>query len=179
LSKRQKQGEGVDTQLAFRPLRPDDLPMLHEWLSRPHVREWWGDPGPLEAVTADYAPAIRGAVGQWCYIATWDDEEIGFIQSYSVVTSHAHGWWLDEHDPGVFGIDQFIADPTRLGRGLGSAMVDAFVSKLFRNSAITCIQTDPSPDNARAIRCYEKARFRAIRKVETPDGPALLMMRRR
>jgi RimJ/RimL family protein N-acetyltransferase len=36
-------------------------------------------------------------------------------------------------------------------------------------------QTDPSPDNARAIACYRKAGFRDIGVIATPDGPALLM----
>ena len=27
--------------LSFRPLTLTDLPLLHEWLARPHVAEWW------------------------------------------------------------------------------------------------------------------------------------------
>jgi aminoglycoside 6'-N-acetyltransferase len=37
--------------------------------------------------------------------------------------------------------------------------------------------TDPEPGNARAIRAYEKAGFRKERLVDTPNGPALLMLR--
>jgi aminoglycoside 6'-N-acetyltransferase len=37
--------------------------------------------------------------------------------------------------------------------------------------------TDPDPRNARALRAYEKAGFVRDRVVETPDGPALLMVR--
>ncbi|MGA9328511.1 MAG: GNAT family N-acetyltransferase, partial [Bradyrhizobium sp.] len=36
---------------------------------------------------------------------------------------------------------------------------------------------DPDPANTRAIKAYERAGFRRDRVVETPDGPALLMMR--
>jgi hypothetical protein len=32
------------------------------------------------------------------------------------------GWWPDITDPGVRGIDQFLADEASLSRGLGSAM---------------------------------------------------------
>jgi aminoglycoside 6'-N-acetyltransferase len=39
------------------------------------------------------------------------------------------------------------------------------------------IVTDPGPNNARAIRAYEKSHFRRHGPVQTPDGPALLMVR--
>jgi aminoglycoside 6'-N-acetyltransferase-1b len=55
-------------------------------------------------------------------------------------------------------------------------MVRAFVQFLFADPAVTRIQTDPTPENRRAIRCYEKAGFRAIGEVNTPDGRALLMI---
>jgi len=54
-----------------------------------------------------------------------------------------------------------------------------FVDTIFRDPTVTKIQADPAPDNARAIRCYEKAGFRPLRRVTTPDGPALLMIRQR
>jgi RimJ/RimL family protein N-acetyltransferase len=89
------------------------------------------------------------------------------------------GWWEDETDPGARGIDQFLADGERLGQGLGRAMVRAFVAELFRDPAVTVVQTDPSPDNPRAIRCYAAAGFEAVGEVLTPDGPAWLMRCRR
>ncbi len=86
------------------------------------------------------------------------------------------GWWEDETDPGVRGIDQFLADGARLGQGLGTRMVSAFVRRLFEDREVTRVQTDPDPHNARAIRCYEKVGFRALREVATPAGRALLMV---
>ncbi|MDM4436862.1 GNAT family N-acetyltransferase, partial [Klebsiella oxytoca] len=41
------------------------------------------------------------------------------------------------------------------------------------------IQTDPSPSNLRAIRCYEKAGFERQGTVTTPDGPAVYMVQTR
>ncbi len=100
---------------------------------------------------------------------------IGFIQSYVAVDSHHDGWWLNEPDPGVRGIDQFLANAEQLGQGLGTRMIRAFIAQLFDDSTVTRVQTDPSPDNHRAIRSYEKAGFRAAAEVETPYGIALLM----
>ena len=44
---------------------------------------------------------------------------------------------------------------------------------------VTEIQTDPSPSNLRAIRCYEKAGFERQGTVTTPDGPAVYMVQTR
>ena len=58
-------------------------------------------------------------------------------------------------------------------------MVSAFVELLFQDPAVTTVQTDPSPQNERAIRSYKRAGFVVHGEVTTPAGPALLMLRRR
>jgi RimJ/RimL family protein N-acetyltransferase len=143
---------------------------------RPHVAEWWGDaPATLTELTADYAAVLAGAASHQAFLAEVRGTPIGFIQAYQPVAFHTEGWWRDEHDPGVRGIDQFLAEAEQLGQGLGTAMVRAFVGRLFADPAVTRVQTDPRPSNRRAIRCYEKAGFRAVGEVDTPDGRALLM----
>ncbi|MFN2636614.1 MAG: GNAT family N-acetyltransferase [Gemmatimonadaceae bacterium] len=161
--------------MLFRPLRTEDLPVLHGWLSRPHIVEWFGEPPTLVEVERDYLPSIAGNVPHHCYFAIEAGTPVGFIQSYTPAGWHHEGWWLEEHDPGVRGIDQFVADAGRLGQGLGTRMVRSFVAQLFEDQSVTRVQTDPSPENRRAIRCYEKADFRAVKEIETPDGRALLM----
>ena len=63
-----------------------------------------------------------------------------------------------------------------LGRGHGSAFIRAFIDRLFARGVPRMV-IDPSPDNPRAIRAYEKAGFEKAGMVDTPDGPALLMVR--
>lgn len=161
--------------IEFRPLTSDDVATVVEWLSRPHVAEWWDWPLAREEFAMDYADVIAQRSPHRAYIASADGRAIGFIQSYQAVASHADGWWLEEHDPGVYGIDQFLANADDLGRGIGTAMVKSFVARLFDDPQVTRVQTDPNPANARAVRCYEKAGFRAVRQLVTPDGPSLLM----
>ena len=162
----------------FRPLAANDLVMLYDWLNRPHVMRWWGEPGTFGEAERNYLPSTESHSTIRGYIALLDDEPIGFIQSYVVIGS-GDGWWEDETDPGARGIDQFLSSSAQLGRGVGSAMVRAFVEKLFLDPSVTKVQTDPSPDNERAIRSYRRAGFVAQREVVTPDGPALLMVRYR
>jgi aminoglycoside 6'-N-acetyltransferase Ib len=162
-------------QVSFRPLTLTDLPLLHEWLARPHVAEWWGRPASLEEVEQEFRPLIGDDSTTRPYVVLGNGTPIGYIQSY-VAMGSGDGWWPDEQDPGVRGIDQFLAHAEQLGRGLGTAMVRAFVQQLFADPTVTRIQTDPSPQNRRAIRCYEKAGFHAVGEVDTPDGRALFMV---
>jgi RimJ/RimL family protein N-acetyltransferase len=149
--------------------------MLHEWLGRPHVAEWWGRSLSLDDMRAHYLPRTAEGSAVRPYIAYDAGRAIGFIQSY-IAASVGDGWWPNEIDPGVVGIDQFLADATLLNQGRGTAMVRAFMAFLFRDPAVTRIQTDPKPTNVRAIRCYEKAGFHRAHEVDTPDGRALLMV---
>lgn len=117
--------------ISFRRLVAFDLMMLHEWLHRPHILQWWGDPGSDAQVEQDYLPHTRLESTTRGYIPLLENEPIGFIQSY-VVTESGDGWWEQETDPGARGIDQFLANPEQLGRGLGSAMIHAFVDGFFK-----------------------------------------------
>jgi RimJ/RimL family protein N-acetyltransferase len=161
--------------ITFRPLALADLPMLHEWLVRPHVAEWWSPTPPLAEVEQEFEPLVSGRSTTKPYLVLGDGTPIGYIQSY-IAQDSGDGWWRDEQDPGVRGIDQFLAHAEQLGRGVGTAMVRTFVQHLFADPAVTRIQTDPSPSNLRAIRCYEKAGFRPLGEIDTPDGRALLMV---
>ena len=138
------------------------------------MREWWDDVTSLEDVHAQYLPTVQHGSAR-PYLAYVDRQPIGYIQYY-VVAEGDEAWWPDAPGPGVLGIDQFLADPARLGQGLGTAMVSQFASFLFNDPAIVQIRTDPRPDNPRAVRCYVKAGFRKIRPITTPDGPALFMV---
>jgi RimJ/RimL family protein N-acetyltransferase len=152
--------------------------MVHEWIQRPRVSEWWREPTSLAELEHDYLPNTMSESSTRAYIAILDSEPIGFIQSY-VAMGSGDGWWEQEADPGTRGLDQFLANAEQLGRGLGISVVSAFVERLFRDPAVTKVQTDPSPKNERAIRCYRRAGFVVHGEVTTPDGPALLMLRYR
>jgi AacA4 family aminoglycoside N(6')-acetyltransferase len=169
----------IDAPVRLRLMTEQDLPMLHDWLNRPHIVEWWGGERPsLERVRDDYMPSVLAQQNVTPYIATLDGEPFAYAQSY-VALGAGDGWWQEETDPGVRGIDQSIGYSELLGRGLGTRLVCALIESLFSDPAVTKIQTDPSPDNHRAIRCYERAGFQRVKTIVTPDGPALYMIRHR
>jgi len=155
--------------------------MLHGWLNRPHIVEWWGrDETRLsfEEIRQHYLPRIRAEGSVTSYVAMFGREPIGFAQSY-VAIECGGGWWEEETDPGVRGIDQSLANPEQLGQGLGTRLVRALVKLLFADPLVTKVQTDPAPSNLRAVRCYEKAGFVQQGIITTPDGAAVYMAQTR
>jgi aminoglycoside 6'-N-acetyltransferase len=154
----------------FRPMSADDLPLVKDWLARPHVVEWWGDTcQQFELVSADLEVE---AMEQ--FIVATGERPFGYLQCYDPQVWPDNG--LGEHPSGTRGIDQFIGEPDMVDRGHGSAFIRRFIDNLIVSGAPRVI-TDPDPENARAIRAYEKAGFVKDKLVDTPDGIALLMVR--
>lgn len=157
---------------SFRAAVEADLPLLLDWRSRPHWVRWWGpadgDRGFEEAMADPHTRA---------WIVELHGRPLAYAQDYD---PHA---WPGHHfahlPPGARGIDQSIGDPDLIGRGHGAAFVRLHVERLFAAGA-PAVGTDPHPDNARAIRAYEKAGFAVCSgPVDTPWGRCLPMERRR
>jgi aminoglycoside 6'-N-acetyltransferase len=157
------------TAYQFHPMSADDLPLVRDWLARPHVADWWGDPDEQFGLVS--GGLTHPAMDQ--YIVAAAGKPMGYFQCY-----HLTEWntGFGPQPDGTRGIDQFIGEPDMVGRGHGSALTRAFIERLLEPGTPRVV-TDPDPDNARAIRAYEKAGFRRDCLVDTPDGIALLMVR--
>ncbi len=130
--------------ITFRPLRPDDFPTLLDWLQRPHVKQWWDDgDDTIDKVAESYA---TDPDNNKRFIGSLDGEPIGYFQ-----------YVLYEGD--YIGADQFLCDGGGLSEGLGTTALQAFLGLIVACEAPQFICVDPHPDNARAIRCYEKCGF--------------------
>jgi aminoglycoside 6'-N-acetyltransferase len=154
---------------AFRPMASGDLAMVRRWLETPEVVRWWGRPDEqYQLVSGDLDHPDMDQ-----FIVTLGEIPFGYIQSYALSTWNQS---FGAQPPATRGIDQFIGEPDMIGRGHGSAFIRQFVEALL-TAGIPRVVTDPDPDNGRAVRAYEKAGFQGKGIVDTPDGPALLMVR--
>jgi aminoglycoside 6'-N-acetyltransferase len=152
--------------LRFRPLAADDFPLLLEWLSSEHVKQWWDDgEDTLEKVVRNYGEP-EALLERFILIGSNESGEkpIGYFQYYF-------------NPDGSIGIDQFIGEEECINRGMGTAAIQMFVEMIMREHKPTSITLDPSPENKRAIRCYEKAGFKHYETKAGEDGPAYMMMR--
>ena len=160
------------TNYAFRAMTEADLPMIEVWLAQPHMAEWWGD--PLVEI-ADIREHID-SVSVEPLIIELDGVPIGYIQSYDPHLEDDHPY--SDQPFGTLGIDLSIGQPELVGIGHGSAIARQFTDMLFAEGAPRVI-IDPDPSNARAVRAYEKAGFRALGERTSEYGHVLLMARDR
>ncbi|TYO61944.1 acetyltransferase [Bradyrhizobium hipponense] len=153
----------------FRPMTTADLPLVRRWLGEAHVREWWGDPDEQFALVS--GDLDEPAMDQFIVLAGM--RPFGYLQCY-----HLTAWntGFGPQPEGTRGIDQFIGESDMIARGHGSAFIRQFADAQLQQG-LPRIVTDPDALNLRAVRAYEKAGFVRDRMVETPDGPALLMVR--
>lgn len=149
----------------FRLFTTDDFPLMLQWLSEEHVKEWWNDgDDTLEKVVRHYGmedDVVRFILFE---VEGRCEKPIGYFQYYFV--------------PDVsIGIDQFIGEEDYINRGVGEQTIRIFVDMIVREHEPTSIIFDPSLDNKRAIRCYEKVGFRHYETTRTEDGHLAYMMR--
>lgn len=172
-------------ELVFRPLDRSDLPLLAEWLGRPHVARWWREPSDLAAVEAAYGPLIDGSDPTEGFIAVRAGQGQGqgpplaFLQRYrlddnpqwqrAIALALAEGGGAgggpdaarSEQIGTGAGIDYLIGDPTMTGRGLGRQMIDAFVDLTWvRYPDITVVVVAVDQSNEASWRALEGAAFR-------------------
>lgn len=175
--------------LGFRPLAEDDLELVAAWLAAPHVRAWWRAPADIESVRAKYLPRIRGDEPTEVFVASLDGEPIGIIQRYRFLD---HGSWaatIAETDvalPGAAGIDYLVGDASRIGVGVGTAMIDRFSEQLFADlPEIDVIVVTPQADNRASCGALARAGYEEVwrGRLDSDDpsdaGTSAIYVRRR
>lgn len=166
--------------VGFRPLRRDDLKLVHEWLQRPHVARWWNDgERTFDEVAGHCLPAIEGAESTDHYVIELDRLPVGFIETYLVV-DYPEWEAIVQVGEGVAGVDLFIAESDLTGKGLGTEVLRRFVDEVvFAVPRTTACVADVDVDNAASLRAFSKAGFRAVGEiVDPPSGRPHTVMRK-
>ena len=114
------------------------------------MRTWWKSRGRSVANRTG-----SGAARHW--IAELDGEPFAFAQCYRTDLAPP-GPWSGE-PPGTLGIDFCLGRAEDLGRGLGSALLRAFVRHLLDRLAPARIVADPDLENVASCRALEAAGF--------------------
>src|SRR5579871_6740726 len=138
--------------ITFRPLELADMARLAAWLMEPHVRAFY-QPAPitLAEVTAEYAPMVGNAMPTICHIALYGGTPFAYVQSYRNL-DYPEWAELIEVGDGI-SVDFFIGDPAFLHRGMGRALLAAYLrDEAFPHFAETRAYIAHAVANATALR---------------------------
>jgi aminoglycoside 6'-N-acetyltransferase len=162
------------SELRFRPMAANDLPLLYEWLQRPHVKRWYTGHGTYEEVVAHYMSAIDGRDPTEHFIVLLDGRPIGMVQTYVVADFPEYARTVGVPDSDTAGVDILIGVEELTGRGIGARILQSFVGEVVfgRPGATSCV-ADLDAANVASMRAFEKAGFRAVREVVDPDSGRL------
>lgn len=152
----------------FRAVAEDDLPVVEQWLTQPHVAPWWGDPGTEVASIRDHIDSDEVEP----LVVELDGRAIAYLQGYDPHLEDAHPY--ADQPFGTLGVDILIGPPDLIGIGHGPAILRQFAEALFEEGAPRVV-IDPDAANTRAMRACEKAGFRSMGERTSRYGRVVLM----
>jgi aminoglycoside 6'-N-acetyltransferase len=162
---------------SFRRLARSDFELLAMWLSQPHVHRWWAHEWSAEALERDFGPTIDGEEPAEDFVASQDGAPIGVVQYCHIVDYEEY---VDELQPvypvaeGAASIDYFIGDLDRVGCGIGTMMLTAFIDQMVwsRDPRATHLVVPVNAANTASNRVLEKVGFSRVATGEMePDNP--------
>ncbi len=153
--------------ISIRLMRDDDADyeQMLKWLSDEKIAEFYGGRDmkrSLESVKELYGPRIAGTVTVTPCFIEYQSQPIGYMQFYETKDHLKNDLDPMLNEPLVFGLDMFIGEHSHWGKGIGSTAVRLLADELFSSRSATAIIVDPTVDNERGIRTYEKAGFEKI-----------------
>jgi aminoglycoside 6'-N-acetyltransferase len=163
-------------QIGFRALRRDDFELLARWLAEPLVARWWNHDTSPDAVERDFGASVDGRDATELFVALLAGRPFGLIQRYPIA---AYPEYLDELSqvcavlPNALSIDYLVGESELRGRGVGAAMIAAFVSACWAACReASAIVVPVATGNLASWRALERAGFDRIAEGELePDNP--------
>ena len=138
---------------AFDPSRHQAI--LAEWLGRPHVARWWGDPAHALAAVQQHPTDMEALIAIGA-------RPVGFVCWQTLAREELAAAGLDDLPSDLVDVDILIGEPDVLGRGVGPAALSQLLEKL-RADGVRIVGLAAAVANVRALKAYDKAGFRAFR----------------
>jgi len=163
----------IGRRLWGRRVEPDvDTPLVHAWMHKPHVEEFWHMAWP-EAWIHDYLARHYEAPDRTAYLGFVDDEPVGYMEVYDPATDVVGTCYAVQ--PGDIGAHVLIGEEEHLGR-LSVALGFAVNRFLFRRPGVQRIIGEPDVRNHNFLSLLAFLGFRKDREIDMPDKRAALMV---
>ncbi len=158
--------------LAVRKLTDTDKGLLYKWLNDPAVLEFYEGrdrPQTMDDIEKNF---YRDFEETPC-IVEYDGVAIGYSQFYPISIDERREYGYGGSRETIYGMDQFIGEPERWNKGIGTLLVKSVAEYLAKELGADRVVMDPQSRNVRAIACYEKCGFkktRILREHEMHEG---------
>lgn len=148
----------------LKPFERSHLTSLARWLASPAVARWYPDPEDILSWASQ-----RPEGGSHGVIAE-STLELGYVRWQRVRRDTLDSLGLSEIPDGSVDIDILIGEESCRGRGIGTAALLRILDRLRLEEDVPLVGLSPEPENAMAIRSYEKAGFHFRRNYSIGDG---------
>jgi RimJ/RimL family protein N-acetyltransferase len=146
-------------QITFRLATIDDKPLIKQWWTKPHVMEFWDNSDSMWQNVENYFQGKKELFDYW--IGFYNSTPFSLLMTSEIEknlpSKHPYSRWVDIEGL-TMSIDFMIGEEAFLGKGLGHLTLTKFANFL-REEGVTALIIDPSFNNARSNRVYQKAGF--------------------
>lgn len=143
-----------------------DYVLMAKWLSDPKVLFYYegrDNAFGIDRIKEKYSPRVLGEDAVTPCIIELNDKPIGYVQYY--YENEKKELRVENYDIPC-GIDVFIGETEYQNQGIGTNALKLLTKYLFEVKSADVILIDPQTWNKRAIKCYEKCGFKAIKVLE-------------
>lgn len=154
-----------------------DLPLVHGWMHRRHVVEFWRQDWPATRLHDDLADQLTGTVSRPC-LGLLDAVAVSYWEIYRPAADPLGEAYPAQ--PGDLGVHLLLGEVEQTGRGLGSTLLAAVTDGLFAaDPACRRIVAEPDVANIASVRAFQRAGFVDRGRIELADKTATLLVAER
>jgi acetyl CoA:N6-hydroxylysine acetyl transferase len=166
--------------VALRPVRSNDVTIIHQWMNDPDVAMWW-DLAKSEQDVASYLQDQIESEHSDAFVVELDDEPVGYVEIYDVKRDRLAKYWVASTND--VGVHILIGEAKQRGRGIGAALLEGLSAWLLvsptpsTNKIAERVIAEPDATNMASVRAFQRAGFAQSEFVELPEKRAALMIR--
>lgn len=140
----------------------DDLPLVTQWLQRPHVQRWWGEPEQNLDDIHLHTPESAALI-------VVDEKAVGFVCHQHLSREELQAAGLEDLPDHLVDIDIMLGEPDFMGRGIGPEALRLLCVQLTERG-VTLVGVAAATANRRALSAFHKAGFEPYRDFVENDA---------
>ncbi|MBV9544339.1 MAG: GNAT family N-acetyltransferase [Chloroflexi bacterium] len=146
--------------LSLRSMTAVDLDLVRVWLTEPHVARWYLSGSTIEEEIDDLEKCVTEEEPTHALMVVEHGRDIGWCQWYRCADypEHARAVGAEAND---IGLDYAVGDPTRIGRGVGTALIGCLVAHIRKCHPGAGLIADPDAANLASSEGAREERVRA------------------